>query len=65
MMKVHASITIDRVIKAVEADDHLGFCTFCGADAHSVDPDAQNDKCEECGMNCVFGAEELLIMITV
>jgi len=52
----------DRILEAVEADDSLGFCIECGADAYGVEPDARRYICEECGKPAVFGAEELLIM---
>ena len=55
-------ISLDQIIEAVRADDNLGFCTACGADAYNVEPDARNYGCEACGENQVFGAEELLLM---
>lgn len=58
MMKV----TTEQIIAAVEADDNLGFCTACGAEACCVEPDARQYECEQCGENAVYGAEELLIM---
>lgn len=61
-MHMHKSITPDRIIEAVEADDCLGFCTACGAEACGVEPDAENYECESCGENAVFGAEQLLFM---
>lgn len=54
-------VTIDQVIAAVEADRNLGFCVHCGEEAHGVEPDARNYKCESCGERQVFGAEEILI----
>jgi hypothetical protein len=62
-MKIHESITQDRVIEAIEADDHLGFCVSCGAEAYGVEPDAQDYFCEMCEESSVFGAEELLLYI--
>lgn len=59
-MKIHSSITSDRVIEAIEADDCLGFCAACGEDAYGVEPDARRYECECCGKKAVFGAEELL-----
>lgn len=56
-----AKITTDRIIEAVEADDCLGFCTACGAEAYGVEPDARRYECEECGELAVYGAEELLL----
>ena len=57
-------IDIDTIIEAVEADDNLGFCLGCGAEAYGIEPDARKYECEECGECKVYGAEELLIMFT-
>lgn len=54
-------VSINQIIKAVEADDHLGFCIACGAEAHGVEPDARKYECESCGKPKVYGAEELLL----
>ena len=62
-MRIHPSVTVDRVLEAVEADDCLGFCIVCGADAYGVEPDARKYECEDCGAKAVYGAEELLMMI--
>ena len=63
-MKMHKSITPERVTAAVEEQmatlSDPGFCIACGDDADQCEPDAQNYKCESCGENKVFGAEELL-----
>jgi hypothetical protein len=57
------ALTIERVIEAVEADDCLGFCLACGADAYGVEPDARGYRCEDCGANQVYGAEECLLRV--
>lgn len=66
-MKMHKSITEDRIIQAVESEmfglENPGFCIACGADADGCEPDARNYECEDCGERQVFGAEELLIMV--
>jgi len=56
-------VSIDQVMEAVEADDNLGFCLACGAEAYGVEPDARKYECEECGERRVYGAEELLMMM--
>jgi len=57
---------IDEVIDAIERRDSCldnpGFCLSCGEEADSCEPDARNYKCESCGENEVFGAEEVLVM---
>lgn len=54
--------SLDEVMEAVEADDHLGFCLECGEQAYGVEPDARKYECECCGANKVYGAEEILVM---
>ncbi len=64
---IHASVTADRIADAVERGsrtlDNPGFCLCCGAEAEGVEPDARKYKCESCGENGVYGAEDLLISI--
>jgi predicted amidophosphoribosyltransferase len=66
-MKMHPSVTIDRIIEAVERRDtsldNPGICIACGADADGCEPDAENYVCESCEEPQVFGAEQLLIMV--
>jgi len=66
-MRIHPSITLDRVAEAVERHhttlDNPGFCVICGADAEGVEPDARDYECGACGERGVFGAEELLVMM--
>jgi hypothetical protein len=68
-MKIHKSITIDRIAEAVERQnsslDNPGFCIACGEDADGCEPDAREYECEHCGENKVYGAAELLIMFGV
>jgi hypothetical protein len=64
-MKIHPSITVERVMEAVERHnsslDNPGFCVACGEDAEGVEPDARRYECEVCGAKAVYGAEELLL----
>ena len=64
-MKMHKSITPDRILEAVERSqtslDNPGFCVACGAEVDGVEPDARKYECEVCGERAVYGAEELLI----
>ena len=66
-MKLHHTITRERIINAVEEAnlglDNPGFCVCCGADASGVEPDARRYECEACGAKGVFGAEELLFSL--
>lgn len=66
-MKMHPSVTADRVCEAVKRRmttlDNPGFCVACGEEADSCEPDARNYKCEHCGKRKVFGADELLLYL--
>jgi hypothetical protein len=57
------NVSLEHVMNAIEADDNLGFCLACGAEANGVEPDARGYKCEICGKPKVYGAEELLFML--
>ncbi|MBT9134404.1 MAG: hypothetical protein DDT38_01135 [Firmicutes bacterium] len=62
---IHSSVTLDRVIKAVERGDssldNPGICLACGDDADDCEPDARKYECEACGERMVYGAAELLM----
>jgi hypothetical protein len=68
-MKMHPSITVERVANAVERRmltlDNPGFCIACGAEAMGCEPDARRLQCESCGERRVFGADELLSYMVV
>lgn len=65
-MKIHKSITPERIAEAVERAntslDNPGFCIACGEDAEGCEPDAEGYECEHCGKRSVYGAEQLLLM---
>jgi hypothetical protein len=58
-----APVVLDmaRIMEATQADENIGFCQECGAEAYGVEPDARGYRCESCGAMAVSGAEELLI----
>ena len=64
-MKLHPSITTDRVVEAVQRRmtclDNPGMCVACGEDADGCEADARAYPCEHCGKRAVYGADELLI----
>ena len=66
-MKMHASITVDRVVEAVQRRisslDNPGLCVLCGKDADGCEPDARKYPCEHCGKRGVYGADELLLFL--
>jgi hypothetical protein len=63
----HKSLTDDAILEAVErynvSLDNPGFCLVCGCEVDGVEPDARHYRCEACGADAVFGAEELLLAI--
>lgn len=61
--RLHPSVTLDHIIEAVKEDDNIGFCINCGSEQDGCEPDARAYLCENCGSSCVYGAEELLIMV--
>jgi len=61
-MKIHESITSERIIAGCESGDYMGFCIACGDEAYGVEPDARRYTCESCDEPGVYGAEELLLM---
>jgi hypothetical protein len=64
-IKVHPSVTTDRVMEAVERRmfslDNPGFCIACGEEAEGCEPDAREYECEFCGKPTVYGSDELLM----
>lgn len=66
-MKMHKSLTVDRVIAAAERQmfgtDNPGFCIECGEEADGCEPDAEKYPCEACGERAVYGASELMMML--
>jgi hypothetical protein len=66
-MKMHKSVTPERIMSAVERGmtslDNPGICIACGADQDGCEPDARRCECECCGARAVYGAEELLLCV--
>lgn len=63
MPKIPESLTLDKILEALEADAYLGFCLACGAEHDEIEPDACAYPCFDCGAHRVYGAEELILMI--
>jgi hypothetical protein len=55
------------VIEAIERQfaslDNPGFCLACGTEAEGCEPDARQYRCESCGADAVYGAEEILLAL--
>lgn len=64
-MKMHKSITLDRVTDAVHREmntlDNPGFCIACGHEQDGCEPDAREYTCESCDEPKVYGAQELMM----
>ena len=58
------NLTLDQITQAVESGEYVGFCIACGAQADGVEPDARRYLCDVCDELKVFGAEELIMMLT-
>jgi hypothetical protein len=52
--------TIGHVQEMIE--NCQGFCLACGETQDGVEPDARRYKCECCGEEKVYGAENLVLM---
>jgi len=69
MRKIHPTITPERVSEAVFLSnislEDPGFCIICGTEADGVEPDARGYKCQACGCMSVYGAEELLMELSL
>ena len=64
-MKMHHSITVERVMDAARRQmislDDPGFCLACGHEQGGCEPDMRKGKCESCGEDEVYGADDLLM----
>ena len=60
-MKTIKPIQVSEADYAYLTENYGGFCIECGDQAEGVEPDARRYRCESCGANAVYGAEELLI----
>jgi len=64
-IKLHPSITPERVVAAVESRmqdmANPGFCRACGEDAEDCEPDAEGYECQSCGQMAVDGADNILL----
>lgn len=58
----------DEIVDAAERRmttlDNPGFCLDCGHEQDGCEPDARGYECETCGNQTVYGAEELVLMLT-
>lgn len=66
--KIHSSITLDRVLPLAEEQmcglSNPGICLACGEERDGCEPDAREYTCDNCNESQVYGAEEILGMIS-
>ena len=60
-MSMIKPIQVSEAEYADLSENYGGFCIECRDQAYGVEPDARGYRCESCGANAVYGAEELLI----
>lgn len=61
-MKIHKTITRDRIVALAEEDDGGAVCYYCGADYPGyLEPDAEKVNCPDCGEDAVHGYHNLLM----
>jgi hypothetical protein len=51
-------------LELCEKDENQGICTGCGAIQDCVEPDASKYQCETCQEWKVYGAEQLLLILS-
>lgn len=51
---------LEEIMEA--SNDYAGFCTACGERRETTEPDAREYRCDACGKDAVYGAEELVLM---
>ena len=57
-------VTLERALEATRSDEYIGFCLACGAEHEGIDLDAHGVECEVCGKPKVYGAEELVLLLS-
>jgi len=60
-MKIKISKSLlEKARWAMNIDPYTGFCLACGDQADGVDPDAEEEECDNCGKQKVYGAEQII-----
>ena len=63
--KTNKASLLKKAMRAVQNDEMVGYCLACGAEADCIEPDARKYKCESCEALKVYGAEELVLMLSM
>ena len=61
-MKIPYSQLIEAVKENMYGLGNIGFCLSCGEEQDGCEPDAEEYECSNCGLNKVYGAEQVLLM---
>jgi len=62
----HKSITWNRIVPLIEADEGYAICLDCGADYDGhLEPDAHGVECTSCGVCRVCGVQEIAFIVPI
>lgn len=54
---------LDASNRTIFGNDFLGYCLSCGTEHDSVEPDAEEYECENCGEHQVYGIENIIMYL--
>jgi hypothetical protein len=63
-MKLNYKKVLAAATKAAKGLSSPGFCVKCGKAHKGIEPDARKYPCSSCGALSVYGAEELVLMLS-
>jgi DNA-directed RNA polymerase subunit RPC12/RpoP len=68
--RVNVNADRDSILKAAtelrDCDMYGGVCACCGhIEESDIEPDARGRECPACGAKALYGAEEMILMLTV
>lgn len=55
---------LSKALACCEEDNNEGICLACGAIQAQVEPDARKYTCDECNEDKVYGAEEVILLLS-
>lgn len=54
---------LDSADRSIFDSAWIGYCLACGTEHDSVEPDAEEYECENCGEHQVYGIENILMYL--
>ncbi len=63
-MKLNYKKITAAAVKAMKGLASPGWCVKCGKEHKGIEPDARKYVCAKCGSTSVYGAEELVLMLS-